>query len=58
MAEQAQGILVFGGTFDPPHRAHVQLPALVARQLGCGRIIYIPAAQSPLKSEAPLTADA
>ena len=56
MAEQAQGILVFGGTFDPPHRAHVQLPALVARQLGCGRIIYIPAARSPLKSQAPLTA--
>jgi len=56
MAEKPQRILIFGGTFDPPHRAHVQLPALVARQLGCGRIIYIPAAQSPLKSQAPLTA--
>jgi len=56
MAEKPQRILIFGGTFDPPHRAHVQLPALVARQLGCGRIIYIPAAQSPLKSRAPLTA--
>lgn len=56
MAEKPQRILIFGGTFDPPHRAHTELPALVARQLGCGRIIYIPAAQSPLKSQAPLTA--
>jgi nicotinate-nucleotide adenylyltransferase len=56
MGDKPQRILLFGGTFDPPHRAHVQLPALVARQLGCGRIIYIPAAQSPLKSQTPLTA--
>lgn len=46
-------ILVFGGTFDPPHRAHVELPRLVARRLGCERIIYVPAAINPLKQGGP-----
>ncbi len=46
-------ILIFGGTFDPPHLAHSRLPPLVAERLECGRIIYIPAAVSPLKSGEP-----
>ncbi|MHC5114421.1 MAG: nicotinate (nicotinamide) nucleotide adenylyltransferase [Planctomycetota bacterium] len=44
-------ILLFGGTFDPPHRAHVELPQLVAGKLGCDRIVYIPAAASPHKTD-------
>ena len=43
-------LLVFGGTFDPPHVAHVALPPLVARRLGCERILYVPAAVNPLKT--------
>ena len=43
-------MLIFGGTFDPPHRAHVELPQAAARELGCERIIYIPAAINPLKA--------
>ena len=50
-------ILIFGGTFDPPHRAHIELPALIAERLGCDRIIYVPAARSPFKTEATPTAD-
>lgn len=46
-------ILLFGGTFDPPQRAHVELPLLVARQLGAERVIFIPAAGNPLKSDPP-----
>ena len=42
--------LIFGGTFDPPHRAHIELPQAAARELGCDRIIYIPAAINPLKA--------
>lgn len=49
-------ILLFGGTFDPPHVAHSHLPALAAAQLGCDRIIYIPAAINPLKAATPPTA--
>jgi nicotinate (nicotinamide) nucleotide adenylyltransferase len=43
-------VLVFGGTFDPPHLAHAQLPMLAAAQLGCDEILYVPAAINPLKS--------
>ena len=50
-------ILLFGGTFDPPHRAHVILPSLVADALGCRRIIYIPAARNPLKSDGGASPD-
>ena len=48
-------LLVFGGTFDPPHIAHSTLPPLVARRLDCERILYIPAAANPLKSEEAIT---
>ncbi len=47
--------LVFGGTFDPPHTAHTTLPPLVAARLDCARIIYIPAAVNPLKTDLDLT---
>ncbi len=51
----ATRLLVFGGTFDPPHLAHTTLPPLVAGRLGCHRIIYIPAAANPLKTLQPIT---
>lgn len=47
----AESILIFGGTFDPPHKAHTVLPPLVAGRLGCRRIIYVPAAVNPLKAD-------
>ncbi len=52
----SERILVFGGTFDPPHRAHSELPPLVAETLGCRRIVYVPAALNPLKTDHPPTA--
>lgn len=50
-------ILLFGGTFDPPHRAHVELPVQISGDLGCDRIIYIPASRNPLKGDEPVTRD-
>lgn len=49
-------VLVFGGTFDPPHTAHAELPFLVAPRLGCERIIFVPANINPLKQDTPPTA--
>ena len=46
-------LLIFGGTFDPPHRAHSVLPPVVAEALNCDRILYVPAALNPLKTDAP-----
>ncbi|MFW6058621.1 MAG: nicotinate (nicotinamide) nucleotide adenylyltransferase [Phycisphaeraceae bacterium] len=47
--EDARYILIFGGTFDPPHRAHVELPEIVRGRLGADCIAYVPAARSPHK---------
>ncbi|MEM9346991.1 MAG: nicotinate (nicotinamide) nucleotide adenylyltransferase [Planctomycetota bacterium] len=42
-------ILLFGGSFDPPHRAHTRLPQMVAKVIGADLIAYIPAGRAPHK---------
>jgi nicotinate-nucleotide adenylyltransferase len=49
----SQSILIFGGTFDPPHLAHASLPPQVASRIHCRRIIYVPASINPLKADEP-----
>ncbi len=44
-------ILLYGGSFDPPHVAHVKLPALAMRKINAVATAYIPAAQQPLKPD-------
>jgi len=53
--DEHERILIFGGTFDPPHRAHAELPQRVAEEIGCDRLVYVPAALNPLKVESPPT---
>ena len=50
--------LVFGGTFDPPHRAHVELPAKVREVIGADAVVYVPAARSPHKADGPVASGA
>lgn len=38
-----------GGTFDPVHRAHTEIPQGLAAELGWERIIFIPAWRQPFK---------
>jgi nicotinate-nucleotide adenylyltransferase len=40
---------VLGGTFNPPHNAHVTVADDVARKLGLNRILFIPARLPPHK---------
>lgn len=47
--EDCRHILIYGGSFDPPHRAHVELPEIVRQRLGADVVAYLPAAQSPHK---------
>ncbi|MDX2146968.1 MAG: nicotinate-nicotinamide nucleotide adenylyltransferase [Planctomycetota bacterium] len=58
-AEAQETLLLFGGTFDPPHRFHVLGPMLVARRLygPAGRVLFVPAARNPLKAEGPIATD-
>jgi nicotinate-nucleotide adenylyltransferase len=49
-----QGLRVLlGGSFDPVHGAHAQLADAVQRTCRDAELIWIPAAQSPFKPEAP-----
>lgn len=42
-------LLIFGGSFDPPHRAHIELPGRVRETLGADTVVYIPAGRAPHK---------
>lgn len=48
---------VFGGTFDPPHLGHLILAEMAREQLRLDRLLFLPAARSPLKPEARMAAD-
>ncbi|MDA0295851.1 MAG: nicotinate (nicotinamide) nucleotide adenylyltransferase [Planctomycetota bacterium] len=49
----AGSILIFGGSFDPPHRGHLTLPFEAAARLGCDEVVFVPARVNPLKQETP-----
>lgn len=53
----ARSILLIGGTFDPPHTAHVSMAVETAATLHLERLLFIPAARSPHKDSAPEAAD-
>jgi len=42
-------VLLFGGSFDPPHRAHTALPRIVAERIGADVVAYLPAGRAPHK---------
>lgn len=49
----ARTVLVFGGVFDPPHKAHFALPLRARDALGADFLLYVPAARSPHKRTEP-----
>jgi len=49
-------VLVFGGSFDPPTTAHIELPAMARDRAGLDWLLYIPAAESPGKGKRPTAA--
>lgn len=55
-----QTIILVGGTFDPVHLAHTSLPqaARTAAHLDDACLLYVPAARSPFKADAPRASDA
>lgn len=57
-APPAGAIGVFGGSFDPPHLAHLLVAELAREQLGLEQVLFLPAARSPLKAQATRAGDA
>lgn len=48
---------IFGGSFDPIHIGHLIIASDAAEQLKLDRVLFIPAAQAPLKSRSPDATD-
>lgn len=46
---------LFGGTFDPIHRGHLQIAREAAQKFALDRVLLIPAANPPHKTAAALT---
>jgi nicotinate-nucleotide adenylyltransferase len=46
---------VFGGTFDPPHIAHLVVAEHVRKALDLDRILFVPSATPPHKRRRPIT---
>ena len=44
---------IFGGTFDPPHNGHLALARACIKGLALDELLFVPAAQNPLKSSSP-----
>ena len=53
MSETRQRIGLFGGTFDPIHMGHMAMAMAAKEALCLDRVIMIPCAISPHKSDAP-----
>ena len=49
----ARKVLVFGGSFNPPHRRHVSLAQQAAAAIGADEIRVIPANINPQRQEQP-----
>lgn len=54
----AAPLILFGGSFDPPHAGHAHIARHALRAAGpLAWMIFVPAARSPFKREAPAASD-
>ncbi len=49
------GVGILGGTFDPPHLAHLAVAEEAREVLGLSRVLFIPAGQPWQKADRPVT---
>ena len=51
-----QTVIICGGSFDPPHNGHVELPKHVMKAIGADAVAYVPAGVQPFKQDGRQTA--
>jgi nicotinate-nucleotide adenylyltransferase len=52
--DTSEKIILFGGSFDPIHAGHVCVARHAREALSAGKLIFIPAHQSPHKTDPPV----
>jgi len=58
LATKKPRVALYGGAFDPVHRAHLEVARTARRQASLDEVVFIPAARSPLKAHGPAAGDA
>lgn len=53
MATDARPVIIYGGSFDPPHRGHAALAAAALRQLRPAALYLVPGYRTPFKDFQP-----
>ena len=56
--KKRKSIALYGGSFDPVHEAHLEVARTALEDCDLDAVIFIPAAQSPLKKSTALAEDA
>lgn len=54
MAAIKRPVIIYGGSFDPPHKGHMQLAAAALRQLAPGALYFVPGWRTPFKDLQPV----
>lgn len=57
--DASSGVVLFGGSFDPPHLGHIGLARLARDRVASdARLVFVPAARSPHKDAGPIASPA
>ena len=51
MFDIKKGLGIFGGSFDPPHKGHLQISKISLKKIGLKKIYWIVTKQNPFKKE-------
>lgn len=54
MAGENKPVIIYGGSFDPPHRGHIALAAAALRQLRPSALYFVPGFRTPFKDFQPV----
>ena len=51
MVVKKKGIGIFGGSFDPPHKAHLQISLISLKKVGLKKIYWVITKKNPFKNK-------